>query len=125
MSAPQFEWVPLVNMTKEQIIQKLLSSKIYIDFGNHPGKDRLPREAALCGCCIITGKRGAAGNNVDITIPSKYKFADAIESIPMIVKQIELILNQYDLCSSDFDTYRSHIKREKELFENQARSIFS
>jgi hypothetical protein len=124
-SAPQFEWVPLVNMTKDQVKQQLLSSKIYIDFGNHPGKDRFPREAALCGCCIVTGKRGAAENDVDIPIPSKYKYDDAIDSIPMIVKQIEVILNQYDLCSGDFSTYRSRIKSEKEQFEKQVWSIFS
>jgi hypothetical protein len=125
LSAPHFEWVPLVNMTKAQIKEKLLSSKIYIDFGNHPGKDRFPREAALCGCCIITGKRGAAENDVDIPIPSKYKFVDTKDSIPMIIKQIEVILNQHDLCNVDFNTYRSQIKGEKDLFEDQVRSIFS
>ena len=27
---------------------------IYLDFGYHPGKDRMPREAALFNNCIIT-----------------------------------------------------------------------
>jgi len=124
-SAPQFDWVPLVDMTKEQIKEQLLSSKVYIDFGNHPGKDRFPREAALCGCCIVTGKRGAAENDVDIPILNKYKFSDAINSIPLIVKQIEVILQQYDLCSKDFETYRASIKSEKEEFEKQVLRIFS
>ena len=50
------EWLPLINMTGEEVKQLLLSCKVYVDFGNHPGKDRLPREAVLCGCCLITGR---------------------------------------------------------------------
>jgi hypothetical protein len=111
-------------MTKEQIKKQLQSSKIYIDFGNHPGKDRFPREAAICGCCILTGKSGAAENDVDISIPSRYKFDDTIESIPIIVKQIEVILNNYELCINDFNSYVSRIKNEKALFEKQVSSIF-
>lgn len=35
-------------------------------FRQPPGKDRMPREAAMPGCCVITGKRGAAANPFDI-----------------------------------------------------------
>ena len=43
-----------------QIIQILSRSKIYIDFGFHPGVDHLPREAAILKNCIITNKEGSA-----------------------------------------------------------------
>jgi len=39
--------------------------QVYIDFGHHPGQDRLPREAVQCGCVVITGKRGS-GNQINI-----------------------------------------------------------
>ena len=35
---------------------KWMHPKLYIDFGGFPGKDRLPREAVMHDCCIITGK---------------------------------------------------------------------
>ena len=31
-----------------------------VDLGHHPGKDRLPREAALAGCVTVVGRAGAA-----------------------------------------------------------------
>ena len=42
-----FNFVPLINLNNDEIINTLSKSKIYIDIGSHPGKDRLPREAAL------------------------------------------------------------------------------
>lgn len=58
--AQDLRWVPLIGMTTEEMRSCMSKSKVYIDFGNHPGKDRIPREAAISGCIVITGKRGAA-----------------------------------------------------------------
>ena len=66
-----------------------------MDFGYHPGKDRMPREAALFGNCIITNQKGSAKNNLDIPIKSKYKFSEVKTNIPKINKQIERIFNDY------------------------------
>ncbi len=54
----EIEWIPIKGLTTEQVAQLLRSSKVYIDFGNHPGKDRFPREAVASGCCLITGLGG-------------------------------------------------------------------
>ena len=124
MAAPHLEWVPLINMSKDEITKQLVSSKIYIDFGNHPGKDRFPREAVYCGCCILTGKRGAAENDTDIPIPENYKFADIDSSIPEIINQIEFVLNNYYTCVRDFSNYKIKIKNEREIFDAQVKSIF-
>ena len=56
--APYINWMKIKNMTPEQVQKLLERAKVYIDFGNHPGKDRIPREAAISGCVVITGKRG-------------------------------------------------------------------
>lgn len=39
-AAPDLNWVPLENMSNEEVRGKLKTSKVYIDFGDHPGKDR-------------------------------------------------------------------------------------
>jgi len=67
------KFVPIINMTPSQVRDLLSKAMIYIDFGNHPGKDRFPREAAMAGCCIITGIKGSAENIYDVSIPDKYK----------------------------------------------------
>lgn len=123
--SPELEWIPLINMNRNEIIDLLRTSKLYIDFGNHPGKDRFPREAAICGCCIITGKQGSAGNNIDIPIPEYYKFDEETESLNSILTQIKFCLQNYSDASIDFDTYRSHITFEKEKFEKDVEQIFT
>ena len=36
--------------------------------------DRLPREAALAGCVVITNREGAANFDEDVPLPSEFKF---------------------------------------------------
>lgn len=64
---------PLQALTHAETIELLKGCLIYLDLGEHPGRDRLPREAAVAGCVVLVGKRGAAANNIDIPIPDEYK----------------------------------------------------
>lgn len=119
-----FTWVPLVNLTNEEMRQVLQTAKVYIDFGYHPGKDRIPREAAICGCCVITGRRGAAGNNIDIPISDRYKFDDKRLDTKAVINEIQRIFDNYDLTSKDFDEYRSIIRKERNKFYSDVIKIF-
>ena len=123
--APDIKWVALKGFTREQLVQLLQNSKLYIDFGNHPGKDRLPRECAMNGCCIITGKRGAARYYEDVMIPSKYKFDESIVDKNVIIDKIRFVLNNYEKVIDDFDSYRKKIKTEKAEFEKQIEILFN
>lgn len=119
---PDITWIPIINMTSAQIAQLMSTSKLYIDFGNHPGKDRIPREAAICGCCVITGMRGAAANSVDIPISSKYKFQEKDDQF--IIRKISYIFDNFEECSRDFDDYRTKIKQEETVFGSEINSVF-
>lgn len=118
------KWVPIINLSREGVINLIRSAKVYVDFGYHPGKDRLPREAATNGCCIVTGKNGSAGYK-DIDIPLKYKHNQEDSDIPAIINQIHDLLDNYESRYSDFQHYRNCIKAEKEEFENDALKLFS
>jgi hypothetical protein len=65
---PNLSFVPLANMTKEDINNTLSTAKLYIDFGNHPGRDKIPREAAYNDCAIVVGMRGSAKFYNDVTV---------------------------------------------------------
>lgn len=119
-----FKFVALENMTPEEIIDVCKKSKIYIDFGNHPGKDRFPREAAILGCCVITGKRGAAKYFEDISILDKYKFKDSITEIEAIGTMILKIFETYDERIKEFEHYRKIIKVEEKKFDEDIDKIF-
>jgi len=123
-SAKDIKFVPLINMSRKEIIQTLQRTKVYIDFGNHPGKDRLPREAAILGCCIITGTRGSSGFFEDVPIPEQYKFEDKKESIPKIVKKIKDCLENFENRYKDFEYYRQVIINEPQKFGEDLKKIF-
>ncbi len=118
-------FVPIVNMTKLEVIDLLMKCSVYIDFGNHPGKDRLPREAAALGCCVVTGKRGSAAYNEDVCIPSKYKFDERKSTIDEISGRICYCLDNYGKCIDDFSNYRDCIRIERDEFERDIRRIFT
>lgn len=124
-AAPELNWIPLQNYTPEEMRNIMSQSMVYIDFGNHPGKDRMPREAAICGCCIIVGQRGAAYNPVDIPIPAEYKIEDKIENLNFIIGKIKEVLQNYEVISERFNDYRDIICGEEERFESDVRAVFS
>lgn len=124
-AAPKFNWVPIQNMNREQVRDLMNKAKVYIDFGNHPGKDRMPREAAMCGCCIITGKNGSANYFEDVAIDeTKYKFEQNKKNIPVIIDTIRTLFDNYKERINDYDSYRNKICGEKAEFENQVLSLF-
>lgn len=122
--ASDLHWVALRGFTREQLVEVLQKAKIYIDFGNHPGKDRLPRECAMNGCCIITGKRGAAFYQQDVDIPKEYKFDEKNVKPEDIIDKIRFTLANYRTAIVEFDHYRNKISKEKAEFEQQIRDLF-
>ncbi len=123
--APDIQWKGIQNMTNEEVQALLKRSKCYVDFGNHPGKDRFPREAAMCGCIVITGKRGAAAYSEDVCIPEKFKFDEKKTKKRIIVDSIRGILQNYSDIIDEFDNYRQIILGEKSKFMTDVREIFA
>lgn len=122
---PGVKFVPLIGMSPAQIRETCLHSKVYIDFGEHPGKDRFPREAALCGLIVITGRKGSAAFDEDVPIPKRFKIADQARNIPDIVARIEEIFRDYSTISKEFCAYRDFIREDKARFEYDLRNIFT
>jgi hypothetical protein len=120
---PNVQFIPLINMSRNQIIDTLKKSKIYIDFGYHPGKDRFPREAALMNNIVISGFRGSAMFYNDMPIePLKYKFN--VDNLKLAADEIEDCLKNYDKRIKDFNLYKNIILNQKEEFINQTKQIF-
>jgi hypothetical protein len=120
-SNPAIKFVPIQNMTAAQVGELLNKSKVYIDFGEHPGKDRIPREAAMANCVIITGKRGSAANEVDVPIAPEYKFIENHEASTQIGLLINDIFVNFPTHNNKFENYRLTIKSEKECFSEQVK----
>lgn len=123
--AKGIRWKPIENMTTEEVGECLRKNKVYIDFGNHPGKDRFPREAAISGCCVITGKKGSAAFYQDIPIPDEFKFDSISANIPSILKKIEECMNDYEEQSKKYEEYREMIRSEHEIFKDDIKKIIT
>ena len=124
-SAPNLQFIPIINMTNLQINTLMCKAKVYIDFGNHPGKDRLPREATMSGCCIITNNRGAARFYKDVSIDDRYKIEDVDSNINRIIATIKSCLDNYEIEEKNFSKYRALISNEKEKFIKDVYEIFT
>ena len=95
-----------------------------MDFGYHPGKDRMPREAAMAGCCLITGIKGSAGNAIDVSIPAKYKLDAEQPDFPVRWKKLaDEIFGNFAAASADFADYRNSIREEKDIFEAEVKQF--
>ena len=114
---PNETFIPIQNMTVSEVKNLMEKSMLYIDFGNHPGKDRMPREAAMCGCCVITDTEGSANFTGDVFIDCRYKIPRKDENLDEITEMIVCLLDNYDLMKTGFDFYRERIRREKQDFK--------
>lgn len=112
---------PIQGYTRQGLIELFKSKKLYIDFGQFSGRERLPREAVMCGCCILTSKNGAAGYYGDLPIPDEYKLNDMDDD--QAVTQIRSMLKDYEAHRADFDIFRESLKADKEVYPSQVKEL--
>ncbi len=123
-SDQSIKWVALQGFAPEEIPQVLQCAKVYIDFGEHPGKDRFPREAVSCGCRVITGMKGAAANDIDVPIPKKFKIEDDLED-EEILDLIVSLIEDYEQTEDLYRDYKKRTQEEFHSFEEDTLKVFS
>lgn len=122
---PQYKFMPLVGYSPEKMSDLLYIAKIYIDFGHHPGRDRMPREAAIHGCCIITGILGSAGNNIDLPIPNSYKLNSDDDNFYRQFDDLsQSIMTDFNHHFENFEPYRHYLISEPSIFKQQIANYF-
>ena len=114
------KFLPIEGYPQEQLLSLFRLSKLYIDFGEFSGRERLPRETVTQGCCVLTSKLGAANYFEDISIPDKYKLDDVDQAIAMI----RYILANYELCKPDFDQYRQSLVQDRLNYPNEVKALY-
>ena len=118
------EFMPIKDLTKTQVRDTLFGARIYIDFGHHPGKDRVPREAAIAGAVVLLHAAGAARHYLDHPLPAAYRFTDADLVSGALHRKIDTILDQIDTHFAAQRLYRDTILHEYERFDLEVRSFF-
>jgi len=119
------KFIPLAGYNIRELIKILSKSKIYMDFGFHPGVDHLPREAGILKNCIITNKEGSAFYQDAVPIGIEFKFDEKRKNLILIKNKIIRIFNNFETEIDFFDNYRKRIKDEKNVFKKQVNDIFN
>jgi hypothetical protein len=123
--SPMPEVVALRGMSRSEIRDLFQIAKVYIDFGTHPGKDRIPREAVALGACTVVNRRGSAANAIDIPIPEEFKIDDSVRGFEKFaVARIRDLLANFDQQTLRFQQYRQSIALESAKFLADVDAVF-
>jgi hypothetical protein len=118
---PHLEFRGLHGLSALDLRDVYRSSKLFVDFGPHPGRDRMPREAVSQGCALITGLRGTAANSRDVPIPSRYKLDQTSRAFLRQFGAVssEILTNHQSIFKRDFGPFQTLTLTERESFREQ------
>ena len=121
---PQYTWVPLEGMTREEMRDVLRKAKLHVDFGYFPGRDKIPREALVSGCCLLTGRGGTAEFPEDLGIPEKYKLHSNEQKQEIIIPLIIKLMTNFEEARNEFIPFREFVMNEKKRMIEDAKELF-
>ena len=118
------EFLPIRGMSKAQVRDALFDARLYLDFGNHPGKDRVPREAAIAGAVVLLHATGAALRFADHPLPAEYRFTEDDIATGDLHRKVAAILDRPEVHFAAQRMYREAVLHEQERFDLEVRSVF-
>ena len=121
---PHLKFIPLHGFSSEQMASLMDVSKVYLDLGGHPGRDRIPREACLRDMVVITSKNGSARNSTDVAIPERWKVECGYFNVPKICSKVQAGIDTYDEALKDFTSWKKTIINDRDEFESRVISCF-
>ena len=121
---PDIKFVALKNYSIKNVVKILKSSKLYMDFGYHPGQDHMPREAVILKNCIITNKEGSALFYKDVPIEQSFKYRECYTNLNRIRKKIKLIFENYPREIKKFKKFEKLVSNQETIFRKKVHKIF-
>ncbi|HEY0090907.1 MAG TPA: hypothetical protein VGB43_00345 [Flavobacterium sp.] len=122
---PQYTWVPLQGMTREEMRDMLRKAKLHVDFGYFPGRDKIPREALISATCLLTGREGTSAFKEDLGIPEKYKLHSHQIEPEIVTNLINEVMENYEEVFKEFTDFRSFVMNEKTAMIESVKKLFS
>jgi hypothetical protein len=95
-----------------------------MDPGNHPGKDRMPREAALAGAITLVGRSGSAANWQDVPIPWEHKISMTGDVAANATARLEEVFSDLAGHKERQAAYEPFIRGERERFQREVAAFF-
>lgn len=116
------QFIALTGFTRSGLRKVMKRSMVYIDFGDHPGKDRIPREAAIHHNIIVVSTSGSSKFYEDVPIPKEFKISS--DNLEQICTTIKGAVVNYHRLTKQFDYYRRVINNQEQEFTLQVKKLF-
>jgi hypothetical protein len=118
------------NIGREGMLKLLSYSKLFIDIGIHPGRDRPLREAIALWNIALVNNHGGYYNNEDCMVPDEFKlkcYLDHRSKVELkdVLKSIREYISNYHYYIEEFHEFRKYIFSEPELYVNDVQALVS
>jgi hypothetical protein len=123
-SANDLPSIPIQNMSAEEVSTALRHTSVYIDFGHHPGKDRVPREAAASGNIVFIHAKGAGCHFLDHPLDQFFVFTLLDIQTGELAQKVRSCLVDPKSFFAQQWLYRQRIELELDEFSLQVKTLF-
>ena len=114
---PKAEFVPIEGMSFIQVCELLSQATLYLELGHMPGRDRLPREAAMYGTPTVMLARGAGYCWVDFPIGTTYRIPYTVNWAQNMAPVVQGVLNDSTQIVLDQASFREWVAGEPQRYE--------
>jgi hypothetical protein len=121
---PQFAPLALRGFSKPDLQAIFRERLLYVDFGHFPGKDRLPREAAVSGGVVFVHRKGAGAIYEDFPLPDFYKFDEADLASGELGRRLDAVVADPADHWARQAQFRSLVAWEKASFHDQVMRLW-
>lgn len=116
-------WLPIEGLSPDGVRERLAEATVYLDLGPHPGKDRMPREAALAGAVSLVARRGSGAFEEDVATPAEHKVALDGDVVGHALEVVARVLDAPDTAFARQQDYRVGIKGQEAVFRTEVAAL--
>lgn len=120
----KFEGLGLRGYAKTQLKAIFSERLIYVDFGHFPGKDRMPREAAVSGSVVFINRQGAGEYYDDFPLPDFFKFTAQDVTSGSLQARLDAVLADPEGYWAQQEFFRALVIWEKAQFHDQVMRLW-
>ena len=121
---PGFRCIRLKGLAATEVKNLYNEAMLFIELGNFSGRDRMPREAVLSGCVVISSTNGSAAYYDDIQLPDFYKVNTRHTYQRELVDKVISVTGNYQKHFDEMKPYIKYLRHERDDFERNAAEIF-
>ena len=114
---PDVTFVPIEGMTFDEVCRTLARATLYVELGNLPGRDRLPREAANYGTPTVLLARGAGYCWDDFPIGERYRIPYTTDWAARMAQVIRDVLADPRQINEDQSSFREWVAGEPARYD--------